>query len=214
MNKKIDSSTRVAIHGFGKVGMPAALDLAAQGAKIVAVSDVSGGIHNSNGLDLKKAIEWIKKGGLLKDLPGAELISNEDLLALDVDVLIPAAISGVITEANANKVKAKIIAEGANGPLTKGAIEILSEKGIFIIPDILCNAGGVTVSYFEWIQGLQHLFWDLDQINKKLHDILHNAFHFVVGFQDKYDVDMKKAALMAALDRLQGAMKLRGMWPG
>ncbi len=214
MNKTINESTTVAVHGFGKVAIPAAQDLASQGAKIVAVSDVSGGVYNSNGINLKKAIEWVKRGRVLADLEGVEKISNEELLSLDVDILIPAAVSGVITKDNANRVKAKVVAEGANGPCTKEAIEILASKGVFIIPDILCNAGGVTVSYFEWIQGLQHFFWDLDQINSKLHDILHHAFKYVYSCSEKYNVDMKSAALIAALSRLEGAMKLRGMWPG
>ncbi len=214
MNKKIDSSTKVAVHGFGKVGVPAALDLAAQGAKVVAVSDVSGGVYNSNGIDLQKAIEWVKKGRLLQEMPEVDKISNEDLLTLDVDILIPAAVSGVITKDNAHRVRAKVVAEGANGPCTKEATEILTSKGVFIIPDILCNAGGVTVSYFEWIQGLQHFFWDLDQINRKLHDILKQAFMYVYECSKSYKTDMKGAALIAALQRLEGAMRLRGMWPG
>jgi glutamate dehydrogenase (NAD(P)+) len=136
------------------------------------------------------------------------------LLELPVDILIPAAVSGVITQENAEKVRAKLIAEGANGPLTKGAIEILSQNGTFIIPDILCNAGGVIVSYFEWVQGLQQFFWDLDQINRTLHDILKRSFAGVVYHADNYKVDMKEAAMITSLERLQGAMKLRGMWPG
>jgi glutamate dehydrogenase (NAD(P)+) len=214
LGKKVDNNTTVAIHGFGKVAVPAAQDLCAQGAKVVAVSDVSGAIYDPKGLELNRTIDWVKNGNLLKDLDGVEHISNDQLLSLEVDVLIPAAVSGVITEDNARSVKAKIIAEGANGPCTKKAIEILTKNDVFVIPDILCNAGGVTVSYFEWVQGLQHFFWDLDQINNKLHDILKNAFDRVCESADKYKIDMKKAALVAALSRLEGAMKLRGMWPG
>ncbi|MBL7663636.1 MAG: Glu/Leu/Phe/Val dehydrogenase [Bacteriovoracaceae bacterium] len=210
---RLDSNTKVAIHGFGKVGVPAAQDLAAQGARIVAVSDYTGGIYNSRGINLQETIEWVKSGKVLKDMPNVEKISNEDLLCLDVDVLIPAAISGVITEKNAAKIKAKVIAEGANGPCTGPAIDILTEKGVFVIPDILCNAGGVTVSYFEWVQGLAHFFWDLDQINNKLYGILNNAFHRVADCADKYKVDMKKAATISALSRLDAAMRLRGIWP-
>ncbi|MCB9062007.1 MAG: Glu/Leu/Phe/Val dehydrogenase [Halobacteriovoraceae bacterium] len=209
----IGSETTVAIHGFGKVGIPAAQDLYEQGAKVVAVSDVSGGIYDPNGIDIRKAVEWVHERKFLKDLPGAQHISNEELLGLDVDILIPAAIDGVVTKENMRNVKAKIIAEGANGPLTREAIEYLSGKGSFIIPDILCNAGGVIVSYFEWVQGLQNFFWDLEQINGKLHYILKQSFEKVVHTSKHYNIDMKKAAFIAALERLQKAMRLRGLFP-
>jgi glutamate dehydrogenase (NAD(P)+) len=214
LNKQITSATTVAIHGFGKVGMPAAHDLHAQGAKIVAISDVSGAIYNPKGLNISECTEWVKNRKHLRDLPDCEHITNEELLELDVDILIPAAIDGVITVDNAHKVRAKVIAEGANGPLTHEAVDILTEKGCLIIPDILCNAGGVIVSYFEWVQGLQMFFWDLDTVNKKLHDIMKQAFDKVWKCSEIYKVNMKQAAFIASLDRLQGAMRLRGMWPG
>ncbi|MBY0516433.1 MAG: Glu/Leu/Phe/Val dehydrogenase [Bacteriovoracaceae bacterium] len=214
LGKQITSSTTVAIHGFGKVGIPAANDLYAQGAKIVAVSDYTGGIYDKKGLNIHSVVEWVKQNRVLKGYPEADAITNEELLALDVDVLAPAAIDGVITKDNMKNVKARMIAEGANGPLTKEAVEYLTAKGVFIIPDILCNAGGVVVSYFEWVQGLQAFFWDLDTINKKLHDILKLAFDRVVDTQRKHNCNMKQAAFIASLDRLQGAMRLRGMWPG
>ena len=214
MDKEIDNSTTVAIHGFGKVGMPAAVDLAEQGAKIDAVSDVSGAVYDPDGLDVLKLINWVKGRKLLKDYQGVEHITNDELLELEVDVLIPAAIDGVITKKNMKNIRAKLIAEGANGPLTKEAVEYLSEKDVFIIPDILCNAGGVIVSYFEWVQGLAHFFWDIDQINKTLHNILKNAFAEVVKKSIHYKVDMKKAAMIAALAKLEAAMKLRGLFPG
>lgn len=214
MDKQIDHSTTIAIHGFGKVGMPAAVDLAEQGAKIVAVSDVSGAVYDPEGLDVLKLCDWVKSRKYLKDIEGVQHISNDELLALDVDVLIPAAIDGVVTKDNMHTVRAKMIAEGANGPLTKEAIEYLSNKDVFIIPDILCNAGGVIVSYFEWVQGLAHFFWDLDQINKTLHNILKKAFDEVVRKANHYNVDMKKAAMIAALSKLEAAMKLRGLFPG
>ncbi len=212
---KIGKKTRVTIHGFGKVGVPAAQDLRSQGAKIIAVSDVSGALYNPEGLDIDACSKWTKERRYLKDLnlPGASLISNEELLALETDILIPAAIDGVITAKNCHLVKAKIIAEGANGPLTKEAVTYLTERGAFIIPDILCNAGGVIVSYFEWVQGLQNFFWDLDQINGKLHDILKESFETVFECSKTYKVDMKKAALIAALKRLDRAMRLRGLFP-
>jgi glutamate dehydrogenase (NAD(P)+) len=214
LGKKVGSNTTVAIHGFGKVGMPAAHDLAAQGAKIVAISDYTGAIYNKNGLNVAECIEWTRSRKLLKDFPNAEHVTNDFLLELDVDVLIPAAIDGVITKANASRVKAKMIAEGANGPCTKEAVEILHDKGCFIIPDILCNAGGVIVSYFEWVQGLQMFFWDLETVNKKLHDIMKLAFDKVVFNAEKYKVNMKTAALITSVERLESASKLRGMWPG
>ncbi len=212
--KKIDKSTKIAIHGFGKVGIPAAEDLHEQGASIVAVGDVSGALVNMKGLDIPKLVEWIKAGKKLTKFDGGEVITNQELLELDIDVLIPAAIDGVVTKDNMHKVKAKMIAEGANGPLTNEAVEHLSNNGCFIIPDILCNAGGVIVSYFEWVQGLQHFFWDLDQINKNLHEILKNAFDDVVEKSITYKVDMKRAAMISSLGRLETAMRVRGFFPG
>lgn len=214
MGKRVDRATTVAIHGFGKVGMPAAEDLYAQGATIVSISDVSGAIYNKNGLDIPKCSEWVSAGNFLKDMEGIELISNEELLELDVDVLVPAAIDGVITKDNADRIRARLIAEGANGPLTHEAVDIISAKGALIIPDILCNAGGVIVSYFEWVQGLQMFFWDLDTVNRKLHDIMKEAFDRVWDCAERYQVNLKKAAFIASLERLQDAMRVRGMWPG
>lgn len=214
LGKKIDTSTTVAIHGFGKVGMPAAEDLIAQGAKIVSVSDYTCALYNENGLNIPELIDFAKHRHVLKDYKGnAEKITNEELLALDVDILIPAAIDSVVTPDNMKNVKAKMIAEGANGPLTREAVSYLEDKGVFIIPDILCNAGGVIVSYFEWVQGLAHFFWDEDQINKTLHSILKKAFDEVVHNKEKYNVDMKKAAMCTALGKLEAAMKLRGLFP-
>jgi glutamate dehydrogenase/leucine dehydrogenase len=214
LNKSIGASTTVAIHGFGKVGMPAANDLHAQGAKIVAISDVSGAIYNQEGLNIPQCIDWVRNGNLLREMPGADHITNEELLELDVDILIPAAIDGVVTKDNAHKVRAKIIAEGANGPLTHEAVDIISDRGGMIIPDILCNAGGVIVSYFEWVQGLQMFFWDLETVNKKLHDILKLSFDQVWKNADIYKVNLKQAAFITSLDRIQTAMRLRGMFPG
>ncbi len=213
LGQEINGST-VAIHGFGKVGGPAAEDLSEQGAKIVSISDVSGAIYDPEGLDIEKCTDWVKNRNYLKDMEGNhKIITNDELLALDVDILIPAAIDGVVTKENCHTVKAKIIAEGANGPLTKDAIEYLTDQGAFIIPDILCNAGGVIVSYFEWVQGLQNFFWDLDRINKTLHDILEDAFERVYAAHHHYKVDMKKAAMVCALERLSKAMRLRGLFP-
>ena len=164
---KIDETTKVAVHGFGKVGIPAAQDLVAQGAKVVAISDVSGGIYDPKGIDIEKAAAWTKDGKLLKDFAPDKTITNEELLELNVDILVPAAIDGVITKDNAPRVKAKIIAEGANGPLTAEAVDICTKNGCFIIPDILCNAGGV-VSYFEWVQGFKTSFGTLIRLTEAL----------------------------------------------
>lgn len=214
LHKKIDNNTTIAIHGFGKVGMPAAVDLAEQGAKIVAVSDVSGGIYNEDGIDVKAAVEWVKSGKVLKDLPGVTHITNDELLESEVDILIPAAIDGVITKENMKKIRAKMIAEGANGPVTNEAVRYLHTQDVFIIPDILCNAGGVTVSYFEWVQGLAHFFWDVDQINKTLHNILKSAFTEVMENYEEFKCDMKTAAMITSIRKLESAMCLRGLFPG
>jgi glutamate dehydrogenase/leucine dehydrogenase len=214
LNKTVGTHTTVAIHGFGKVGMPAAMDLHQQGAKIVAISDVSGAIYNKNGLNIPECVEWVKQRKHLRDMPGSEHISNENLLELDVDILIPAAIDGVITKENAHRVKARMIAEGANGPLTHHAVDIITDRGGLIIPDILCNAGGVIVSYFEWVQGLQMFFWDLETVNSKLHDIMKLAFDKVWKNAEVYKINLKQAAFITSLQRLEAAMKLRGMWPG
>ncbi len=213
LKMKIGANTTVAIHGYGKVGQPAADDLVALGAKVVAVGDVTGAIYNAKGLNIPKVTEWVQKNKFLKGFPEAEAISNEQLFALDVDVLIPAAIDGVITKENAHNVKARIIAEGANGPLTKEAIQIVTKKGAFLIPDILCNAGGVIVSYFEWVQGLQSFFWDLEEVNKRLFRILRQSFDKVCAVQEQYRCDMKAAAFITAVKRLETAMKLRGLFP-
>jgi glutamate dehydrogenase (NAD(P)+) len=217
LDQKIDSKTTIAIHGFGKVGMPAAVDLAEQGAKIVSVSDYTCALYNANGLNIQEIIDFVGTNHATLDkyeAEGVSRITNEELLALDVDVLIPAAIDSVITSDNMKNVKARMIAEGANGPLTKEAVKYLSDKDVFIIPDILCNAGGVIVSYFEWVQGLAHFFWDEDQINKTLHTILKNSFAEVVAKAEQYKCDMKTAAMCAALAKLEAAMKLRGLFPG
>ena len=173
-------------------------------------------LYDPEGLNVLDIIEFVKEKNTLEEYAraGVTKITNEELLALEVDVLVPAAIDSVVTEKNMKNIKAKMIAEGANGPLTKEAVKYLSDKGVFIIPDILCNAGGVIVSYFEWVQGMAHFFWDEDQINKTLHSILKNAFSEVVKKAEHYKCDMKTAAMCAALAKLEAAMKLRGFFPG
>ena len=210
---KIDASTTVAVHGFGKVGAVAADEIFKLGTKVVAVSDVGGGIYNKNGLNIPNVQKYFDQNGTLSGYPEAEAISNEDLLTLAVDVLIPAAIDGVITDKNVSKVKAKIISEGANGPITADALRELEDRGTFIIPDVLANAGGVIVSYFEWVQGLQSFFWSEEEVNAKLADVMDNAFKRVVETQAKYKCGMKTAALIEGVDRLNRAMLLRGLFP-
>jgi glutamate dehydrogenase (NAD(P)+) len=210
---KIDSTTTVAIHGFGKVGGVAADELFKIGCKIVAVSDVSGGIHNKSGLNIPDVQHYYAKNRTLKGYPEAEDITNDELFALPVEVLIPAAIDGVITAQNVGKIKAQIIAEGANGPVTTDAIKALEDRGVFLIPDVLCNAGGVIVSYFEWVQGLQNFFWSEQEVNEKLADVMRQAFFKVMDIQERYKTGMKTAALMAGVERLDRAMRLRGLFP-
>lgn len=210
---RIDANTTVAVHGFGKVGNVAAVEIFNLGAKVLAVSDYFGGIYNKNGLNIPAVMKYFTDNNTLKGYPDADAISNEDLLALNVDVLIPAAIDGVITKDNVAKVKAKIIAEGANGPITTEALHQLEERGAFIIPDVLCNAGGVIVSYFEWVQGLQNFFWSEEEVNSKLAEVMESAFKRVVAIQAERKCGMKTAALIASVDRLNRAMLLRGLFP-
>jgi glutamate dehydrogenase (NAD(P)+) len=210
---RIDGTTTVAVHGFGKVGAVAAQEIAALGCKIHAVSDHTTGIYSKSGLNVNDLVKWIHHNKTLEGYKEADHITNEELLALPVDVLIPAAIDGVITEKNVSKVKAKIIAEGANGPITNDALNELESRGVFIIPDVLCNAGGVIVSYFEWVQGLQSFFWSENEVNAKLAQVMENAFKRVVAIQAEYKCGMKTAALIAGVDRLNRAMLLRGLFP-
>ena len=211
--KNIDSNTTVAVHGFGKVGAVAAFEIHQRGAKVVAVSDYTGGIFNKNGLNIPEILKHTRQNLPLSAYREAEPISNEDLFALKVDILIPAAIDGVITAKNVNKIKAGIIAEGANGPVTSEALKELEERGVFLIPDILCNAGGVIVSYFEWVQGMQNFFWSEAEVNEKLAEVLSTAFKKVIDIQTQYKCGMKTAALIAGVDRLNRAMLLRGLFP-
>jgi glutamate dehydrogenase (NAD(P)+) len=210
---RIDSSMTVAVQGFGKVGSIAALEIHKLGARVVAVSDYAGGVYNKNGLDVPALITYFEKNRTLVGFPGADAITNEECLAMNVDVLIPAAIDGVITDKNVGNVKAKIIAEGANGPISATALKHLEERGTFIIPDVLCNAGGVVVSYFEWVQDLQNFFWTEKEVNAKLAVVMESAFKRVVENQAKFKCGMKSAALITGVDRLQKAMTLRGLFP-
>ncbi len=213
IKKPLGSNTTVAIHGSGKVGLVAAQNFANKGVKVIAISDISGAIYCPDGIDISRVETWLKSKNYLKDFKGYDHISNEELLVLDVDILVPAAIDSVINKDNASGVRARIIAEGANGPITHEALSILNKNGVMIIPDILCNAGGVIVSYFEWVQGLQNFFWQLEEINSKLYQILKGAFDTVHNCSVKHNIGMKDAAYVVALDRLQTAMKNRGIFP-
>jgi glutamate dehydrogenase (NAD(P)+) len=203
---------RVAVQGFGNVGSIAALLLAEQGALVVAVSDKSGGIYNPSGLDLADVQAWVREHRFLAGYPRAEAITNEQLLTVDCDVLLPAAMENVITSKNAANVSARIICEGANGPTTANADRILEEKGIFVIPDILANAGGVTVSYFEWVQDRGGYFWDEETVNQRLEKIMDRSFDEVAAMVDKHQVPMRIGAYMLAIERVSAVHKLRGMY--
>ena len=207
------SQCTVAVQGFGNVGSIAAQLLHEQGCKIVAVSDVSGGYYNANGIDIAAAMEYADSHGRsLAGFEGAEEISNEELLELDVDVLAPCAKENQITKHNAANIKAKIVAEGANGPTTTSADEILQENGVLVIPDILANAGGVTVSYFEWVQNRHGYFWSMERVNRRLDRMMRDAFDKVYDAGQKHDVPLRIAAYIIAIEKVAGALKLRGIY--
>ena len=202
----------VAVQGFGNVGSIAAELLTKQGSKIVAISDRTGGYYNKSGLDIAAAVAYAKQHRSLEGFRGGESITNEDLLTLPVDVLVPAALENVITSKNAGKVQAKIIAEGANGPTTAGADSILDEKGIFVVPDILANAGGVTVSYFEWVQDRGGYFWSEETVNQRLEEIMTRSFTDVLGLARQHKVNMRTAAYMLSISRVATVHRLRGIY--
>ncbi len=214
LGMNLGPSTTVSVHGFGKVGAVAAEEMEMLGCKVVAVSDVSGGYYNKNGIKIRELTQYLAKNRTMVGFPGAEPITNDELIALKVDIFIPAAIDGVIHGDNVNRVSAKVIAEGANGPITADAHKVLVDKGVLIIPDILCNAGGVIVSYFEWVQGLQNFFWSENEVNDKLKATMIPAFDRVWSCMEKYKIrDMKTAALITGVERLKKAMLLRGLFP-
>lgn len=207
---------RIAVQGMGNVGGTAAGIFHANGEKVVAVSDWTGGVYNADGLDVAAIREYLSdRSHLLKDYnaPGITHISNDDVITCDCDILIPAALENQITESNADKVQAKIIIEAANGPTTVGADAILNKKGITVVPDILSNAGGVVVSYFEWVQNLQSLTWDLDEINGTMEKILLNAFKEVFELAQEKKTTFRMGAYMVALKRICAAYKIRGIFP-
>jgi glutamate dehydrogenase (NAD(P)+) len=204
--------TTIAVQGFGTVGSIAAQLLAAEGCKVVAVGDRTGGYHNVHGIDVNEAIAHAQKHKTLEGFTGGDPISNEELLALDVDVLLPAALENVITSKNAGSIKAKIICEGANGPTTAGADSILDDKGVFVIPDILANAGGVTVSYFEWVQNRGGYFWDERTVNERLTQIMERSFDDVLTISKQSKVNMRTAAYMLSIKRVATVHRLRGIY--
>jgi glutamate dehydrogenase (NAD(P)+) len=204
--------TRVAVQGFGNVGSIAAQLMAQEGMTIVAVSDKSGGSYNPKGLDLQDVLKHVQGKKLLHDYKNAENITNDQLLTLDCDVLVPAALENVIDHENASQIKARVICEGANGPTTAAADKILNEKGIFVIPDILANAGGVTVSYFEWVQDRGGYFWDEDTVNQRLERIMVRSFDEVTGMAQRHKLDNRIGAYMLAIDRVAAVHRLRGMY--
>ncbi len=214
IGKDISKAT-VAVQGFGNVGSFSAKILYEDyKAKVVAVSDISAAYYNANGIDINDLIAYRdQNNGLIKGYPKATEIKHEELLELDVDILVPAALENAITEKNAPNIKAKLIVEGANGPITPEADRILLSKGVIVIPDILANAGGVTVSYFEWVQDLQFFFWDLEDVRNKLSKMMRAAFAEVAKIKEKYNTDFRTAAYIVAIDRVAQAVKLRGIYP-
>ncbi len=207
------SGSRIVIQGFGNVGSFAAKFAIERGATIIAVSDVSGGYFNGDGLNVNEMIEYVKQNKSLKGYTKAQNISNEELLVLECDALLPCALEGQIDTHNAEKIKAKFIIEGANGPVTSAATKILDQKGIFIAPDVIANGGGVIVSYFEWVQDIMSFFWDESDVDQKLKGIILKAFDNVHKFKNEKNVDMRSAAMAVSIQRLEKAMLLRGLYP-
>jgi len=203
-------NAKVVVQGFGNVGYYSAYFMEKLGCKIVGISDSRGGIYNRHGLSVDAVLEFKKKTGSVVNYPGAEVVSNEELLERECDILIPAALENQITEKNANRIKAKLILEGANGPTTPEADDILHKKGVMVVPDILANAGGVSVSYFEWVQNLQGYYWSKEEVFDKLDKLLVKAFNRVYETYCNYNVDMRMAAYICAISRVVDAMKTRG----
>ncbi len=207
------AGSRTAVQGFGNAGSVAARLMEEDGSLVVAVSDSRGGIYNPTGLDIAAVVAHKLQTGSVVDFPEAENITNEELLEIDCDILIPAALETVITRENAARVKATMIAEAANGPTTPGADEILYDNGVLILPDIFANAGGVTVSYFEWVQSLQWFPWTLEEVNARLRTIMQQSFHEIYQTSRSREVNMRTAALIKAIDRVAEFTRLRGIFP-
>src|SRR3954471_6869662 len=207
------TQSTVVVQGFGNAGSIAAQLMAQEGAKVLAVSDSTGGIYNADGLDISRVVSWKAEHGTVAGFPSAQSKTNAEILEIECDILIPAALENQITAANAENIKASIIAEAANGPTTPDADDILYRRDIFLIPDILCNAGGVTVSYFEWVQDLNRDHWSEDTVNSKLHEIMTRAFGETVDIAEREQVHMRMAAYLLAVDRVAAATAMRGLYP-
>jgi glutamate dehydrogenase (NAD(P)+) len=211
-NKGLEG-TRVAVQGFGNVGYHTAKLLDDRGATVVAISEKASGIYDESGIDVEAAGAYYREHGTLKEFAGGDDMSNEELLVCDCDVLIPAAMENTITEDVAPHIQAHMVVEGANGPTTPGADEILRDNGVTILPDILANAGGVTVSYFEWVQGLDNYFWDRKRVQDELQRVMERAFDEVNAKADEADCDYRTAAYTIAISRVADACRLKGLFP-
>ncbi len=209
---RLDGAT-VAVQGFGNVGSAAARLFHKRGAKVVAVSDVRGGVANPRGLDIPALVAYNQRTGSVVGFPESEPLSQNDILETACDVLVPAALQGQITRQNAGRIRAKMVVEGANGPTTPEADAILQERGIMLVPDILANAGGVTVSYFEWVQDMQSFFWTEDEVNARLARILKRAFAEVWAAAESHQVDLRTAAYIVGVSRVAEATITRGIYP-
>lgn len=207
------SGARIVIQGFGNVGSFAALFAHERGAKIIAVSDVNGGIFNGDGIHIPELLEYMKSQKTVKGFPKTQPISNNELLELECEALFPCALENQIDTHNAEKIKAKIIVEGANGPITNAATKILHKRGVFIVPDVIANGGGVIVSYFEWVQDIMSFFWDEEEVNSRLKSIITKAFETGFKLHLEKTTDMRSAAMAVAVQRLEKAMLLRGLYP-
>ncbi len=206
------AGARVAVQGFGNVGAIAALSLRDLGATVVAVTDWRGGVYDERGLDLAGMVEYARQARSVEGFPAGAPITNEDLLAMDVDILVPAAIENQITMRNARDVRARVVIEGANGPTTPDAHRLLHERGVFVVPDILANAGGVTASYFEWVQNRHGYFWSEQEVHERLEAKMHTAFETVLRTALQYRVDLRTAAYVVAIDRVATVTRMRGMY--
>jgi glutamate dehydrogenase (NAD(P)+) len=206
------NGTKIAVQGFGNVGSVAARLLEEEGLTVVAISDKSGGIYNPNGIYVSEALEWVRRNRFLEGFPNGDPISNQALLEVECDVLAPCALENVINRRNAGNVKARIIAEGANGPTTANADAILEGQGVFVIPDILANAGGVTVSYFEWVQNREGYYWREEMVNERLVEVMIRAFHTVLQYSKQHNVNMRTASYMLSIDRVAAVHRLRGIY--
>lgn len=205
--------SRVAVHGFGNAGLHISRFVADDGARVVAIADSRCGIYSENGIDIAAAIKHKAETGSIKDLPNTKEITSEDVLVVDCDILLPSALENSITRANVHKIKARVIAELANGPTTPEADRVFEDAGVFLIPDILANAGGVTVSYYEWVQDLYSYFWSEKQVNESLEQTINTAFNSVYETAKRYNTDMRTGAYILAVDRVAEATRVRGIFP-